>query len=115
MVVDSGILDDIIGHVRLSLLRDPSNLQFSYGNTAMRAIQMLVQSGAGLKLQHTPVLIQRPDSGECGIETLDDRLSATLQNSVYIVLLRKCRRNIRAQGSLARRDHRMREEVGPFL
>ena len=79
LIAHFGIADDGVGQVRLAIPRDAPNLELSERDLSMRAVQMRVQAGTRLQLEHVLAFVEGPDSGKGGPQMRDERLGALLQ------------------------------------
>src|SRR5678815_1655430 len=77
LIADPGIPDDRVGDVRQPLLGDAANLELTHWNPAMTAVEMGVDSRAGLQLQHLLGVVQRPDPCEGRTKIVHNRLGAS--------------------------------------
>jgi hypothetical protein len=81
LIADFGIADDGIGQVRLAIARDAPYLELSDRDLSMRAVQMGVEAGARLQLEHAFTFVQGPDSRKGGAHEGDERLGTLLQRA----------------------------------
>jgi hypothetical protein len=57
--------------MRLAALRDAADLEAPYGHAGVTAVEMRVQAGRSAQNQGLPGCVERPDTGERSIHSVD--------------------------------------------
>ncbi len=71
---------DVVGQVRRPLLGDQPDLEPAHRDAAVRAVDVRVEAGARLQLEHRLGLVEGPDPREGGAQVIDDDLDAALEH-----------------------------------
>jgi hypothetical protein len=79
-VANAFVIHDIVCKVRLSLLRDETNLQLPDRHAGMFSVKPGVLTCACLQLQHVLRTVECPNAGERRVEVVHDGLCAALEH-----------------------------------
>src|SRR5262245_51624445 len=80
LVMNEWFTRDVVGQIWPREHGEMADFLGSDGDAAVRSVQMRVHSGAGVEFENAFFLVHEPDSRECRVYILDDRLSASLQH-----------------------------------
>ena len=80
VVVDAGVVSDVVGHDRPPLGGDAADLQLAHAEAAVGAVEVGVEPGARAQPQGLAVRLEHPDPREGRPEVLDHRLRAELEH-----------------------------------
>ena len=83
LITDAGIIDHVVGQVRLKLPSDEADLVLSNRHTAVRTIEAGIHPCASLQLQHVLLFVERPNAGERRVQATDYGLCALLEDAPH--------------------------------
>ena len=79
-VAEAWVAEEVVGQVRPAFLSNPPDLEMADRDPAVGAVDVGVQSGAGLQHQDVLTRTERPDPGEGRVEVLHQGLGAGLED-----------------------------------